>query len=931
MKPDIHPSIIFRTPKFSYHSDLSACWDELKQAIAVSSGAFYETIKDVEAEDLKHLPQKVYFTIWKYFNRAKYRSTPYGTFASFSFLENGIKPDDGKIVINEEQIVHRFIDWPYRNELHFDFAEIVAQNGLLFANSSYYLTTDSIRYIACTNGVFELAEIEHDGFVKQVLDACIEPVHVSGLVEKLALDEEGKINLLALLQDMHSLQLIFTDRDPNIIGQDYFERVGITTSVDKPQYLIAERKTLNGTLNEKLLRSIPGLIESLSKILPSDERDALKNFITRFKRKFDQQEVPLLTALDPEMGVGYDELEQAGENDDFVAQFNHKKNVDKDKKDLRYVLKKHLSTETFNKQEPIFLNKLSFEANEKASVLPNSFSLLMSLADDLVCIDQIGGATANALTGRFSIAEAAVENYCKEASDIEQKANPDVLFFDVAYMVETNVDNINRRKLVYSHQLSILNFDTSASPLALHDIQISVKHNKVFLRSRKLNKRLIPRLASAYNYTRSDLSVFRLLCDLQHQGIQTSLSFSLENIFPDLDHYPRFQYHNIILSMAKWRVDKEMFFSDKVSLSVEETRDYLKKTGLSKFFKAGLSDQTLCFDLDDDDDINAFLQFMQKQEKLYLEEVIIAEDSVVSDQNGKPYLAQFILNLNHSNTIYKKLNESENVETSLQQIYLPGKEWLYFEIYCHQQRSDEIVAGVIPHFLNQFPEEIKSWFFIRYNENGNHLRFRVLLNKPEDGQKLISALSDMLLQYIEKGLVSDLQLKTYKREIERYGANLISQVEQHFSVDSEFVLSLLQNHTDAFTKYKSCSTIVNELRLVGVFDGAVFTKIIKMVSDSFNEEHHLDAADFKKLNQQYQLYKNLPEFVPNQSQKSAFNAFKKSFINTLNQSNGDKRAKLFTDLMHMHVNRLFSRDQRTNEMVMYYFLLKDIQRKNAIG
>ncbi|WP_158542215.1 lantibiotic dehydratase [Pedobacter chinensis] len=931
MKPNIHPSVIFRTPKFSYQSDLSACWDELKQAIAISSGAFYETIKDVEADDLKNLPQKVYFTIWKYFNRAKYRSTPYGTFASFSFLENAIRPDESRIVIDEGQIVHRFIDWPYRNELHFDFAEIILQNGLLFSNSSYYLTTDSIRYIACTNGVFELAEIEQDDFVKQILDTCIEPIHVNDLVEKLALDEESRINLLSLLNDMHSLQLVFTDRDPNIIGQDYFERVGITTVVDKPQYLIAERKAINGVLNEKLLRQIPNLIESLSKILQSDERDALKNFITRFKRKFDQQEVPLLTALDPEMGVGYDELEQAGENDDFVAQFNHKKNVDKDEKDLKYVLKNHLSKETFNKREPIFLNKLSFGLNEKPGVLPNSFSLLMSLADDLVCIDQIGGATANALTGRFSIADAAVEEYCKNTSNIEQKANPDVLFFDVAYMVETNVDNINRRKLVYGHQLSILNFDTSASPLALHDIQISVKDNQVFLRSYKLNKRLVPRLASAYNYTRSDLSVFRLLCDLQHQGIQTSLSFTLENIFPDLDYYPRFQYHNVVLSTAKWRVNKEMFFPDKVSLSIEEARSYLKKTGLSKFFKAGLSDQTLCFNLDNDDDVSAFLQFMQKQKKVYLEEVIITRDSVVEDQNGKPYLAQFILNLHHNNTVYGKLNEEENADTSIQQVYLPGKEWLYFEIYCHQQRSDEILAGIIPAFLGQFSEEIKSWFFIRYNENGNHLRFRVLLNKQEDGQKLTSAFSDALHHYLDKGLVSDLQLKTYKRETERYGANLISQVEQHFSVDSEFVLSLLQNHADAFTKYKSCSTMVNELRLAGVFDGAVLTKIIKLVSDSFNEEHHLDASDFKKLNQQYQLYKNLPEFTPHQNQKNAFDEFKKSFINILNQSSGDKRVKLFTDLMHMHVNRLFSRDQRTNEMVMYYFLLKDIQRKNAIG
>jgi len=39
----------------------------------------------------------------------------------------------------------------------------------------------------------------------------------------------------------------------------------------------------------------------------------------------------------------------------------------------------------------------------------------------------------------------------------------------------------------------------------------------------------------------------------------------------------------------------------------------------------------------------------------------------------------------------------------------------------------------------------------------------------------------------------------------------------------------------------------------------------------------------------------------------------------------------FSDLMHMHVNRLFNKDQRTHEMVMYYFLVKEIQRQNAMA
>lgn len=927
MKPLIHPSIIFRTPKFSYQTTLADCWDDLKRAIAISSTAFYETIKDIPVQDLQNLSPKVSFTIWKYFNRAKYRSTPYGTFASFSLLPNAIATGESSINIDANAQVHHFIDWPYRNEIQIDFNETIANNPVLFSNTSYYSTHDSLRYIACTDGVFELAEIEQNDFVKSILDVCAKPLALDQLLKKMNITDDGYQDFIALLADLHGLQLLFSDRDPNIIGEDYFDRIAIRNEQDIPQYIIAERQAFGGILDEKLLKPLPGLISLLSEVVPSGEREALKLFTQRFTKKFDQQEIPLLMALDPEMGVGYDELEHAGD-DDFVGQFNRNKNTAKNENPFKSVLKSQISAQVF-KKETVFLNKLNLPAQQNSTALPNSFSVLLSVVDDLLCIDQIGGTTANALTGRFSLASKAVENHCKEIAAIEQKANPNVLFFDVAYMVEAHVDNINRRKLIYEYQLSILNFDTSANPLSLRDIMVSVKKNEVILYSKSLNKRLIPRMASAYNYSRSDLSVFRLLCDLQHQGVQTSLSLSLDKVFPDLDFYPRFQYHNIILNTAKWRIRREDLFPEKTALSIQHCRAYLNALGLSRFFKTGQSDQTLCFDLNSNDDLAAFLQYMQNQSTIYLEEVIVPERSVVTDQSGKPYLAQYILNLYHEETIYAGLVKNNSTDHAVRRTFLPGREWLYYEIFCHQQRADELLTGLIPAFLDAHADSIKHWFFIRYNENGNHLRLRMRLKNEANGQMLTNSLMDHMQHYVNSGMVADVQIKTYKREIERYGADLIAEIEQHFAVDSEFVIQLLGNHIDAFTKYKWCSALVETLVYAEIFDTVTLIELIRRVSDSFNREHGLEAADFKKLNQQYQQYRNLPNVFTDEYPD--FIRFSQSFIHVLKQAGKEKMAKLFTDLMHMHVNRLFNQHQRTNEMIMYYFLLKDMQRKKAIG
>lgn len=928
MKVKIYPDLIFRTPKFSYQSELTDCWEELKEAISISSDAFYQTIKEVKADELGTLQPKVLFTIWKYFNRARFRSTPYGTFAGFSILTGAINSVESRITVEEKQVVHEFIDWPHKNNLKCSLSDCLANNCLLFSNSSYYFTTTSIRYIACTDGLFELAEIDNDEFVVQVLKTCAQPIRVNDLIKSLNIPIDGQADVFALLEDMLALQLLLSDIDPNIIGEDYFSRIGVIPAIGIPKYLIAERNVVSGGLDEKIFASIPGLIKLMQHILPVDGRDALKQFVNKFRKKFEQKEIPLSMALDPEMGIGYDELEQAGQDDDFIAQFYGRQNrkADDPSDKLRKNFKKLIRAESFNTNEVIQLDKLGIQLTDKPTAIPNSFSMLMSIADDLICVDQTGGSTANALSGRFTIANDKVYQHCKRIANIEQEANPDILFFDVAYMVETNVDNINRRKLVYDNQLSILNFDTSENPLTLDDIMLSVQGSEVILRSRKLNKRIVPRMASAYNYARSDLSVFRLLCDLQHQDIQTNLTLFLESLYPELPYYPRLQYQNLVLSQQKWQIKK----ADVLTLNVNELRTCLDNLGVSTYFKAGLSDQTLCFNKAVDLDLTAFLQYMQKHDKVYLEEVLIPGNSAVIDEKGKPYLAQFILNIYHQEKIYNGFSRIASDETSVKQFFPPGKEWLYFEIYCHQQRSDMLLSGPIAHFLDAYQSLIKSWFFIRYNENGYHLRLRILLKDENDGQVLTASFPDYLEEYLSAGLVSDLQLRTYRRETQRYGNDLIEDVERHFSSDSRFVLSLFETNPDAISKYKFCSDLVGKLQAETLFEDNEFADVIKMMSDSFNEEHHLEASDYKKLNAQYQIYLKSEYSSLTDSQLNDFDSFANSFINMLKICNPGRKVQLFSDLLHMHVNRLFNKDQRTHEMVVYYFLLKDVQRRNAM-
>jgi hypothetical protein len=101
--------VFCRTPAFSIETSLFAVWDELKKKIKSSSTTFYQIIAQAPATDWEQLDEKVRFTLWKYFNRSKYRATPFGSFAAFSVLP--LAPRASKLCVQQSLLEHRFIDW----------------------------------------------------------------------------------------------------------------------------------------------------------------------------------------------------------------------------------------------------------------------------------------------------------------------------------------------------------------------------------------------------------------------------------------------------------------------------------------------------------------------------------------------------------------------------------------------------------------------------------------------------------------------------------------------------------------------------------------------------------------------------------------------------------------------------------------------------
>ncbi|MDE1193045.1 MAG: lantibiotic dehydratase [Arachidicoccus sp.] len=167
--PYLCPDVLFRAPAFSVQASLDAVFRRLKAAIRLSSPDFYAIIEDLQTEDLKNRPEKVKFTIWKYFNRARFRATPYGLFAAVGMGTLGYDRDAG-IVLSDNTEVKSFIDWPFKDTeaLSYTFEDLIRDNKKVFANGSYYRSSADIRYLSFTEGKFELSDVGYSNFLETV-------------------------------------------------------------------------------------------------------------------------------------------------------------------------------------------------------------------------------------------------------------------------------------------------------------------------------------------------------------------------------------------------------------------------------------------------------------------------------------------------------------------------------------------------------------------------------------------------------------------------------------------------------------------------------------------------------------------------------------------------------------------------------------------
>lgn len=987
---DFRPELFLRTPLWSY-ADYAPAKPEkalrdplFRLALYLASPAFFGVL-EAKQFDPGAFNAKELVSLRKYYNRLCFRPTPFGLFSAFTLAAWG---NEGKLVVQgaDTAKVHILPD----QELAALIGKAAASDlfsGRYFLNPALYRLGSEFRFIRTgregqgSKLTYALESLDRDPLFGALFNWLLKGEKtgeniLAFVAKKTRCDREAALAYLAFLREAG---LVFSSLDANIAGTDYAERLGDTPGLPRTPlaallrrlrqlpaqalpgmeqelravlagqglplpgkyfYVNTEKSRVSGAIpllyQEKLIAAL-GALRRLSAPSPPA---LLDRFIRDFAQRFDRAKIPLLQALDPDAGVGYGDLAEQAGTSALLKEIHFPSKAEEARQVTWSPAHRLLLDQWQQTQDGTIRLKAADIAQlpEPAGVQPPpSLAVLFRITGQGLLIESAGGVTANALAGRFTTLSGGVAQLGREIAAQEQENNPGVVFAEIGQLSDHYTDNVNRRQHLYRYEIPVnaVSLLPQDQQVALRDLLVSVDGGEVILESVRLQKRIVPRLSSAYNFRHNNLAVFRFLCELQYQSLQADLSFDPAQFFPGMAHYPRVEYEGVILSPAKWRVS-----GDLAALSGAELRTRLNLPGwiaLTRF------DQQLVFHLEDPEQLRFFEDCTRGMNDYELREFFLPPPQAgpVHGPDGRPLVNQLIAFLVSRDTVYRPLPVPGRVPGKVQRDFIPGSSWLYLKIYCNPHAANDLlVRRVLPVIRELARTKGTSWFFVRYADPGPHIRLRLRIPEAQTGP-VLQRFKDRFAGLVSGQLVREYQADTYRRELERYGSDLIETAEDFFRASSDLVMGFLKNQqkTGAETDRLAISSFGLLLDHL-LPDLAAQTAFLGRMSAAFYAEFNGDKAFRLALDQLYRGSGR--EFAARLQDRALYRELqlqnrRKKFVSAIQlleqKMQGfeqPRREALLADCIHMHLNRLYSDRQRQQEFVLYYCFHKHKQSRLAI-
>jgi lantibiotic biosynthesis protein len=844
----------------------------------------------------------------------------------------------------------------------------ISINNSLIIEFMKGLLTKPIKVIDLINEISKQAPQIHYHRVEKYIIELIKNDYLIAEITPRIIDSDPLRNTIKILKDTKEAEgfynsLIEVDEkiqkyNNSTIGygeEIYIDVINAMKKIcESSQYLQVDMRYNYNNLNiSDIVKSdIEDFVEKLvglNKLIETSS--SIKEYKMDFIEKYSEnQEVPLMELIDENIGIGY----PATYLNPISKKRSHKETDNNSNKLKHYIYNKitqKVNVDEFN----ISLDEIKAmkEIKEVSSSkdLVNSFEAnFMLFSNSVEDLDKgkyklllganYGSDKAGKMFGRFLhvLDDETYERFKETAKEEEKLINDEnVMLCDISIIPSNRRSaNVSLSKSLNKYQLCISQY-TENKVIDLKDLVVGIDNNKFYVKSIKLNKRIILYSTNMLNISLCH-NIYRLLIELTNEKNIFSPFFFIKDVLKDFSYVPEIKLGNVTVYPKTWKIDKELLNIDYDINFKDEILKWKKENNVSDNIYINEGDNVLLLDLKNDLHINIFKSLIKKSNKL----ITITEGTIgfngnnfIKGKDNNSYFGEIVvpfiknINISNLNKSIKIKDISNNYCSDEKRIFLPYSDWIYLKIYTDEKRDNEILSNKISKFIDEMYKNnyILKGFYIRYKDPNNHIRLRLLKNVIYE-EKLNKEINNMINSLYKDKATNRIIIDTYFREIERYGGvEVIEIAETFFSLDTLASINTIKIIGKLNDNEKTLVYAINLVKLIEDCQLSFLEQLElldSMVSHNENRDEFTELRrDLMSLLNSDSDWRNLRAKpygealisclkIRSEGLKSYMEVIDKAIINNTAFSN---KKIIIRSLMHMSCNRIMGVDRKREQEI----------------
>lgn len=675
------------------------------------------------------------------------------------------------------------------------------------------------------------------------------------------------------------------------------------------------------------------------------KKTKLNDFVKIFQERYGEAEVPL--------GVVGDQLEALGfsDRDASLPALSRKVRGERAATDPpRPNLAERVLALALERTQELYLDITALVDAMPEPSLPGQqdatlvawFALWSSTGDTtspVVELRSVGSQDPGRVMGRFGYGLPAITDYLRTAA--RASSLPVV---EIVHQPEDRLGNISARPRLSDYEIRIRGGRSAgARCLALDDLTVSVVRERVVIRSRSLGTPIAVRMSNAHAYDKQgNLPLYRFLNHVSNQDYAADL-LSLRRRMPNAAFVPGLLYRGMIVSRPAWRVGAEELDRLKnLPKPVQRAafRALAHARGIPAWVTVSQADNIIPARIDNDWMLDDLLKQAFKQGEIMLGDVFPQGRQPDLHSEDGPHFHEIQIALRAAGQpLQVSSTASAPVRDDYRQAVAPlWSDWVYLKLHVPPHQQNALLAQLTPALATmRSAADIEDWFFVRYrDEQGSHLRLRLHARHGATLERALTGLRPVFEASTRRKLLHSVSIIPYVREAARYGGLARMAIcERIFSLDSDIALkALVSMNPEAVDFWREAACAIDSLLLSfgmnGVDERLAFAR---RAAADFAAEQRFGSEERKRIGEIYAHSAALPLLagqptLPSGSESAVVFAEGIAPISALWQQwlavpeplFADKRYGVQWSLIHMRLNRLFDRDARLQEAIVWELL-----------